>query len=207
MCPKVLYIQYNESDAGSGGKHSSHCRHKNSSHVAFYIRICFSRRMLALGMLLTLYSSVSLLPRDAELPPGQPPSAWFQKRHTFHPLYKTLLLSCSSLHIAQCVSDCIGLFFLFLHLGPWLIEHVLDSRLFFNRKTGSGPTTALHSALCIHCIYKHRVVLQKSVSLLLRFPGLSPSSCKLSPRKLLCPEKLLCVIWYLRTTCALMDHL
>lgn len=48
------------------------CRHKNSSHVAFYIRICFSRKMLALETLLTLYLSVSLLPRDAELPPGQP---------------------------------------------------------------------------------------------------------------------------------------
>ena len=28
----------------------------------------------------------------------------------------------------------------------------------------------------------------------------SPSSCKLSPRKLLCPGKLLCIVWYLCTT-------
>lgn len=132
MCPKVLYIQYNENDAGSEGKHSSHCRHKNSSHVAFYIRLCFSRRMLAFRMLLTLYSSVSLLSRDAELLTGQLLRGWFQERHTL----KSLLFSCLSPHISQCISECISLFFLFFHLGLWLIKCLLDYRLFFNQKTG-----------------------------------------------------------------------
>lgn len=135
QCPKVLYIQYNESDARSGGKHSSHCGHKNSSHVAFYIRICFSRRMLALGMLLILYSSVSWLPRDAELPPGQPLREWFQESVVPSILIKKSSL-CSIPHIPHCISDCMTLFFLFFHLGPWLIEHMLVFRLFLNLKTG-----------------------------------------------------------------------
>lgn len=133
MCPKVLYIQHNESDAGSEGKHSSHCRHKNSSHVAFYIRVCFSRRMLAFRMLLTLYSSVSLLSRDAELLSGQLLRGCFQE----HCILKSLLFLCPSHHISQCLSECMSFgFFFFSFLPSWtLADCLLDSTLFFNQKT------------------------------------------------------------------------
>lgn len=169
MCPKVLYIQYNESDAGSGGKHSSHCRHKNNSHVAFYIRICFSRRMLALGTLLTLYSFVSLLPRDAELPPGQSLREQFHERQTFHPLLKPLLLSGWGTRLSQYISDYMGLFFLFLHLGSWMSVYcIIDCSSI--RKLDNGQQQ--HYIQLFTFITSTRIESYcSSVSLLLRFPG------------------------------------
>lgn len=194
MCPKLLYIQYNEGDAGSRGKHRSHCRHKNSSHVAFYIRICFSRRMV-LGTLLTLYSSVSLLPMDVELLLRQPlksitVSIPFKKPCYYHFQVLTFHSTVMNMLVFSSFSSVLDL--VWLSVCDWGYQTVIQSEDWI-RANSSITLSPFHSLYALSHIAKECFIIPKIPR------HLSPPSCKLSPRKLLSPGELLYVIWYLCT--------